>query len=190
VEAFIGSVIAIGLGSILLVVGFGLTMGSFDSGVQTEQFTIPDGRDWYYYFEISLDSQGRISGDFIEVEGRSVDFYILNERQFYTYSIYGRSTFLLRITSWTGEFYLDIPSPGKYYMVFDHGPGHESFTQTVRVNYRVVGLWAPLLAAGVASTVVGAALLVWGITSRRRAVKLRGPPSPASWVVFFEEAGR
>ena len=83
VKAFQALLIA---GGVVVIVGLSLVLGAFDSGQQSNLASIPAGHGWYSFIELNLGDGGVVSGAYTELTGRSVDFCVLDESQYATYT--------------------------------------------------------------------------------------------------------
>jgi len=157
----------------LLILGVGLFLGgqallaaSFLQSVQPTTATIPAGA-WFHVFEVQVLGGGRIEGQFQESDGRAVQVIVLEEEAYRRYALTGVGEGLYQLEGTSGRFVAVLPESGTYYLVFAHASGFESADQEVLVSFRILGVEADFLAAGLAMIVPGIVCTGIGLRTRR-----------------------
>lgn len=175
------------VGAILIFLGISILLPSFVSDSISDTITIPAGSDWHYYLEFGLPAGGQVTGDFEETLGRTVDFHLFSESQYNSYYNGIPTGSLYHDSGSSGTFSVTVPESSKYYMVFDHGSGYASSSQSVRVNAQIIGFNVILAAIALIFAVIGIALIVSGYMSKKKLDKLEGPATPRdSDVIMFQ----
>jgi len=174
------------IGGILIALGLIGVLWGIQPTKGTETMTIPSGEGYYSYMKVSGWLNGHLSGDFTVTSG-NVDFHILDGSQFKEYSYDLSHTGSLKsITDASGEFSVDLPSTGSYYITINHGSGYDTTSQEVTVNYKVTGLDLMFLIGGIVLLAVGAVLSLVGLRMRAKEPVAPGPakPSPSDVTLF------
>lgn len=163
------------IASILIIIGIIITLGAtIASGEQTENFTIPSG-PYYFYFEAPQLVGGQVSGDY-SISTGSVSMYFLTESQYNYYQVYGVVFGSLYSTSGSSQtFSVDLPDSGTIYIIFEHGSGYESISQSGTVHFETSGISVMYTMLGVALLVIGIILIIIG-TKMKKKEETEGPP--------------
>jgi hypothetical protein len=159
--------------TVLLVLGIGLFLGgqallasSFLHRVDPTTATIPAGA-WFHVFEVQVLGGARIEGQFQDLEGRGVQVLVLAQEAYETYALTGVAEGLYSIEGISGRFLATLPASGTYYLVFAHAMGSEFADQEILVSFRILGVQADFLAAGLLLIVPGIGSTGIGLRARR-----------------------
>ncbi len=183
------SKIVTAVGGILIAFGLIGVVWGIQPAKGTETLTIPSGDGYFVYLKVSGWLNGHLSGDFSVTSAGTVDFYILDPSQYdeYSYDLQP-SDDMESISSSTGEFSVDLPSSGSYYMAIDHGSGYESVIQTVEVNYEITGFEMIFLIGGIVLVAIGAVVSLLGLRMRtKESVDVTAKPTLSDVTVFDEK---
>ena len=157
------SLIAMGLA--LLVLG-GLTI--YDSSAASSyQSTFNILPQKFFKITNNLRDKTTITGQFQETSGRPVTFLIMNSVQFAAFQIRqgNASLFSLQDVT-TASITFTFNTPDSYYLVFIHGSGLLSTTETVAFQRSYYNLSRFELISGVALIAVGVLEAYWGLRPR------------------------
>ncbi len=173
--------------AILAIIAIFLMYMSVISEHDTDTVTIPSGSDWYYSYEFYLPSGSTVSVEYAETLGRSLDVSLFTRSQFDRYSN-GLSTGSLYFESGaSGEFSHTAANSDTYYLIFEHGSGFSSTSQSIEVDFRLSGLDILLLVVGLALLIIG---IILGFAGYRMKKEDKPPwadeTSKDSDVVMFE----
>ena len=127
------------------------------------------------FFKIAsnLRDQTVIQGQFQETQGRPVTFYLMSSSQFAAFQTGQSIDNLYSISdAASGTFSYVSTLPDTYYLVFTHGTGLLTITETVTFRRTYISLDEFQLVSGIILAVLGALELYWGLRPRR------GPPFP------------
>lgn len=177
------------VGGVLIALGLIGVLWGIQPTNGTQTMSIPSGGAYYGYMKVSGWLNGHLSGDFSVTSSGTVDFYVLDSSQYSEYSYdLTPSDHMVSMSGASGEFSVDMPSTGSYYITFDHGPGYESTVQTVEVNYKITGLDLMFLVGGIVLVAIGAVLSLLGMRMRARESAATTPakPPPADVTLFDE----
>jgi len=104
----------------------------------TFSLDIPPGQ--YHYLPLNVVGEGRISGDFAEVQSQLVNFYVVTEHQYETYKSTGILDYLFFVINAASATYdTHISSPGSYYLIITHSSGYESNSEQISLHLRLDG---------------------------------------------------
>ena len=165
----------IALGLILLVIG-GIALyntNAFHS--YQSSFNVLAGK----FFKISsnLRDQTLITGSFQETSGRTITFYIMSSTQFAAFQLgQGNSSLFFLKDVPTGSVSFTSTIPDTYYLVFAHGTGFSTQTETVNFQRSYVSLDEFQLGSGIALLSLGVLVLYWGLRPRHRLPEITGSP--------------
>ena len=160
----------LGLGALLFVVGVYLVLPDWPV---TDTYTdvIPPGTDRYRYFEVTIYTGGRVSGDFSETAGHPVSLYVFDKTQYAMFQtnagIPGSLFSTIEVS--TGSYSAAVDLPGAYYIVVGHGVGYGQSSQQYNLTLTIDGTNTLILGVGLATIAVGAVILAAGFDSRRTA---------------------
>jgi hypothetical protein len=177
------------VGGILIALGLIGVVWGIQPAKGTETLTIPSGDGYFGYLKISGWLNGHLSGDFSVTSDGIVNFYILDPSQYdeYSYDLQPSDN-MKSISASTGEFSVDLPSSGSYYMAIDHGSGYESMTQTVEINFEVTGFDMIFLFGGIVLAAIGAVVSLLGLRVRaKETVDVTAKPTISDVTVFDEK---
>jgi len=165
------------VGVVLALIGLGMIVYAMLPATQTSSATISNGAGYYVRLEIGGLMSGHISGNF-SVNTGTVDFYILDKTNMNDYHNGDSYVSIYSSSGASGDFSLDLPDSGQYYLVFDHSATSQSIDQEVTVTLEATGTSITVLIVGVALLVVGAILALVGVMMRKKepaAQQMRGP---------------
>lgn len=103
---------------------------------------IPNGADWYYFFEFDLFAESTIEVEYQETTSSPVYVYLFNSIQYDTYSegiIMYPSDSLFSDSASSGRFEYTVSSAGKYFVVFTHAGSTVSNDQYIEVDIETHG---------------------------------------------------
>jgi hypothetical protein len=167
------------IGGILIALGLIGVLWGIQPTSGTETLTIPTGEGYYSYMKVSGWWNGHLSGDFTLTSSGAVDFHVLDESQFEEFSNdFSHSGTLESITDTSGEFSVDLPSTGTYYLTINHGSGYDLTAQEVTINYKVTGLDLIFLIGGIVLLVIGAVLTLVGLRMKAKETVAPAPARP------------
>jgi hypothetical protein len=177
----------IAVGLILLVLG-GYSLYNYNP-VHAFQSTFNVLPGKFLKILANLRDATRITGTFQETSGRPVTFLIMSSAQFAAFQVNANNTANLYALLDTAIGHPDFTSsiPDTYYMVFRHGSGLLSTTQTVTFQRTYTSVDIPAILAGLALLVLGAIEIYWGFrpagrraeaTEAANAVASDAPPPP------------
>lgn len=148
------------LGAALFLAGQAvLATGSFPP-TRGGAVTIQAGANWFYVVEIHLLGSGRVTVAYEELSGRVVDVHVFPASQYRVYAFIGLGYALYSEQGTSGDFAVDLPQAGAYYLVVDHGSGFEETQQDVRLTYRVAGIDPDFLFVGLGMVAAGIGFVV------------------------------
>ena len=157
-----------------LLVGSLMIYGAATPVRMSQDVLIPSGA--YYHFEFGILGTGRLSGSFSELQGRSFDLFIFDDRGYSSFR--DGSNALAPLFAQNGTsilFDLDLAGAGQYHVVFVDFPARGELR--VHLDVVVVGLKTGDTILAVVVLVGGLALvggsLMMSVWSGRR-----GPPAP------------
>lgn len=165
------------VGVVLALIGLAMIVYAILPASQTSSATILNGQGYYVRVEIGGLMNGHISGSY-SVDAGTVDFYILDKTNMNNYHNGGSYVPIQSSAGSSGDFALDLPDSGQYYLVFDHGLASQGIDQVVTVTLKTTGTSIMGLIVGVALLVVGAILALVGVMMRKKepvAQKMQGP---------------
>ena len=180
------------IGGILIAIGLIGVLWGVQPSKGTETLTIPSGEGYYSYLKISGWLNGHLSGDFTVTSSGTMDFYVLDSSQYgeFSYDLQPSSN-MKSIVGASGEFSVDLPSTGSYYMTFNHGSGYENTAQEVKVTFKVSGLDLMFLLGGIVLLAIGAVLSVLGLRMRTKEMAEAAPAKPAiTDVTLFDDKSK
>jgi len=143
---------------ILAIIAIFMMYQSVISKHDTNTVTIPSGSGWYYSYEFYLPSGSNVSVEYLETLGRSVDVSLFTSSQFDRYSNGLQTESLYSESGASGEFSHTAANSDTYYLIFEHGSGFSSSSQSVTVDFRVNGLDTLVLVVGLVLLIIGAIL--------------------------------
>jgi hypothetical protein len=149
------------IAGILALISVFMMFMSFISDSDSDTLSIPAGASWYYY-EFYLPSGGNIDVDFQEVQGTSVTVYLLNTKQYNRYVDGQPFESLYSYTGSSGQISETVDSSDTYYLVFTHGAGATSTSQSVSVDFKMNGFDLVLFSVGIILLIVAAGLAIYG----------------------------
>jgi len=167
------------VGGILLSIGLTLTVSAIRPGSTTQTITIPAGAEWYAYYAFSVLFSGSVSGEFQVLSSGSVNAYVMTQAQYDGFSQTGSGPSAFATSGSSGTFSVNLPSGGKYFLVFTHGAGWEGVAQDVRTTLQVNGIEPTFFVGGIVSFLIGVALVAVGLRKKRQAAAARPPEFPA-----------
>lgn len=179
------------VGYVLIAAGVVSIAWSFIPASGTTNGDLPAGAEYYGYVKISMWANAHLSGDYQVEGGGDVNFYVLDQAQLDQFVQAGIPTDAMFATSGpTGEFSLDLPTLGNYYMVYDHSG--DTSAHVVDVTYNVTGIELPFLILGLVLLVAGIVLAILSLRMRKKALAAVAPPGYAqpSDVRMYQDANR
>ena len=178
------------IGALLLVGGLIFTAAALAAGDDVDTLRIPAGTGWYFVIGFDASAGSRFAGRYSETTGRALDFYVFDDPQYAAYSRSGfpRAGALFQAHGEAGRFAVTASSPGKYYVVVDHGSGFEGQPQDVRIVWREDGLDPALWPLGAAAFLAGSVLLAAGHRKEKRekVARMAAAPRWPTDVIYFE----
>ena len=131
------------------------------------------------FFKITdnLKDTATITGQVRETGGRTVSLLIMNSLQFAQFqNRQGNASLYSVMNTASARISYTFPSPDSYFLVFLHGSGYLTTTETVDFQRTYVSLGRFELFSGAILLGLAVMLLVWGLRPRDMA-RLRGLPS-------------
>ena len=168
--------VLVALGTLALLIGAGLIRNASEPLSTSEDVLITSGG--YHHIEFGILGTGQLSVNFSERQGRSVEFFVFDERGYS--SFLGRSDFVPPLAMQEGAnvtFSVDLAGTGQYHLVFGDFRGREELQ--VHLDLLVIGLKTSGILRGAVILVGGFALfaaLQFSRASPRRVAPV--PPSP------------
>lgn len=166
----------IAIASLQLVVGSVMIYGAAAPVRMSQEVLIPSGA--YHQFEFGILGTGRVGGSLSELQGRSVDLFVFDDRGYASFR--DGSNTVAPLFSQTGtslNFDLNLAGPGQYHIVVVDFPARGELR--IRLDLVVVGLKTTdtilalvVLAGGLALVGGSLAMSVWSWR--------REPPAPDS----------
>lgn len=128
------------VGYLLIVAGLMLALWSSPlvpaTGSATE--TIPTG-NYYRFWETKMTANGHVSGSFEVQGGGAVELFIFTEDQYDKWASGNEpGGAIAHAVAPAGNFSLDLPGTGNFYLIVAHAPGSNS-EQTFSLTYKVEG---------------------------------------------------
>jgi hypothetical protein len=175
---------------LLIVIGILPLLWSFQPINNDQTVELPAESGIYYRITLPSQISGHVSGDFT-VDVGSVNVYVLDKAQYAEYAWdLDPSSSMSKVTGATGEFSVDLPSTGTYYVAIDH-ENLGSSEQTVTINLKVTGISTTYLIIGVVMVAIGAVLAVVGMRMKAKEVAamppLSSPEVKATDVTMFDK---
>ena len=121
------------------------------------------------FFKITdnLKDTATITGTFKETGGRTVSFLIMNSLQFAQFQLGQGNASLYSVPNVaSASISFSFPSADTYYLVFVHGSGYSSSTETVSFQRSYLSAGRFELYSGAVLVGLGALLLYWGLRPR------------------------
>lgn len=118
------------------------------------------------FFKITdnLKDTAMLTGNFRETGGRTVSFLIMNSAQFVQYQLGQGNASLYQILNVnSGSVSFTFPAADTYYLVFLHGTGYLTVTETVDFQRTYAALARFELYSGTILVGLGILLLYWGL---------------------------
>jgi hypothetical protein len=165
--------ILIGVGAIVLLIGIGVAAGSANPLTAAETLEIRAGAEWYVFYEFNV-LGGRLEASFTESQSQAVDVFLYGEAEYTAYVAGSYPTNVYSATASAGTIDVTLPRGGRYYLVFEHGPGLDGTAQTITTSIKVSGIDPTPLGIGLVVLAIGALLLAFGYRSKRREARM--PP--------------
>lgn len=137
------------------------------------------------FFKITdnLKDTATITGNFQETGGRTVTFMIMNSIQFAQYQVgQGNASLYSVLNQASSSISFTFPSPDSYYLMFLHGSGYLTTTETVTFQRTYVALARFELFSGITLLGIAVLLLLWGLRPRD-ILYPRGPLNPSETLV-------
>ncbi len=145
---------------LLLIAGYSLYNYNPVHSYQST-FNVLPGK--YFKIGANLRDQTRITGTFQESSGRPVEFMVMSSAQFAAFQTRSGNTSLYSVAETaTGQVDFTSSVPDTYYMLFLHGTGYLSATQTVNFQRTYTSVDVLAIVAGAALLVLGVVELYWG----------------------------
>src|SRR5712691_12959051 len=133
----------------------------------------------------NLRESTRITGTFQETSGRPVAFMIMSSAQFAAFQAANATANLYALPETpTGNVDFMSTVPDAFYLVFRHGSGQSTTTQTVTFQRTYTSVDEPAILAGIALLVLGAVEIFWGFqpfgrkAASPQATEANLPPPP------------
>jgi hypothetical protein len=158
------------LGGIVLLLGVSLIAGGLQGYSHSETFSITAGEEWFSYFDIDMAEGASVSGEFLVLSGGTITYYFLDQTNYDGYLNGGPWSALASVSGSSGKLTGTAPRAGKYYLVFEHGPGYGLTEQSVRVSFTISGIDSASMVTGAAVAVVGGGMLAAGAVMRQRSL--------------------
>lgn len=173
--------VAIVIGALLALGGVYVIYPADPAEETNNDFIDPDQ---YYFVELNIFWDGRLFGNYRETAGRSLRLHIYDIQQFVGFTTEPTSPVGLFSTSGSlGTFSANLPMPGKYYVILEHGPGNEQTTQTFSLTIGLDGTNAVVLALGGGLIATGVIIAVVGYRAKKKAESQK-QVSPQDVVLF------
>ena len=126
----------------------------------------------FYKITDSLKDSATITGTVQETSGRLVTFLIMNSAQFAAYQVgQGNASLYSILNTASSSVSFTFPSADTYYLMFLHGSGYLSTTETVSFQRTYLALARFEFFSGIALVAIGIVELYWGLRPRKE------PPS-------------
>ncbi len=173
----------IAAGLVLLLLG-GYFLYSYNPAHSYQSaFNVLPGK--FFKILANLRDQTRITGTFQETSGRPVAFMVMSSAQFAAFQAANATANLYALPETpTGTVDFLSTVPDAYYLVFRHGSGQVTTTQTVTFQRTYTSVDEPAILAGIALLVLGAVEIFWGFrpsgrpTDSPQATEANLPPPP------------
>ena len=118
------------------------------------------------FFKITdnLKDTATLTGKFTETGGRTVSFLIMNSAQFVQYQLgQGNASLYQVLNVGSASISFNFPAADTYYLIFLHGSGYLTVTETVNFSRTYVALARFELYSGSILVLLGILLLYWGL---------------------------
>lgn len=118
------------------------------------------------FFKITdnLKDAATLTGDFKETGGRTVSFLIMNSAQFVQYQLgQGNSSLYQVLNVGSASISFHFASPDTYFLIFLHGSGYLTVTETVDFSRTYIALARFELYSGAALVGLAIPVLYWGL---------------------------
>ncbi len=128
------------------------------------------------FFKITdnLKDTATITGTIKETGGRTVSFLIMSSIQFAQYQTrQGNASLYAVLNTASASISYSFPSPDSYFLVFLHGTGYLTTTETIDFQRTYVALGRFELFSGIVLIGIAVLLLLWGLRPRDTG-RLRG----------------
>ena len=137
------------------------------------------------FFKITdnLKDTATINGQITETSGRLVTFLIMSSQQFANFQIgQGNTSLYSAINKASTSISFTFPAPDTYFLVFLHGSGYLTATETVSFTRTYLALARFEFYSGIVLVAIGVLELYWGLRPRDTArPKAQPKPSGASY---------
>lgn len=164
-RAYKKNLIAVGL--ILLALGAYTIYDSNSFTSYNSTFNILASR--FFKITDNLKDTATITGNFRETGGRTVTFLIMNSIQFAQYQIgQGNVSLYSVLNVASSSISFRFPSPDTYYLIFLHGSGFLTTTETVTFQRTYVALGRFELFSGTILLGLALLLMFWGLRPREK----------------------
>jgi hypothetical protein len=144
--------------------------------------SIPSGGNYFFQLGMSIQKGGHVGGTFSELSGNTIVLYLFNQAQYDSYRNGPVSGSMFQTSGISGSFSANVPSPGTYYIVLEHGASSVNQVQNVQVSYVIDGMNPVYLVSGLGLLAAGIILAVLGYARKRKVV----PPRSVTDVVMFD----
>ncbi len=172
------------LGGILLIIGVYVLVPASPLSV-SHTGTINVGANLYLYDKFNVFKSGHLAAQFSESQGQALRVYVFTDTEYTTFTTqYVPQGLFSSNGPASGSFSVSIPAPGNYYLIFMHGTGLESSTESVSFSAVLDGYNPVILAAGFGLLAAGAVLLVVGYYLRNKYLDKLLTPAASDVVVF------
>lgn len=129
----------------------------------------------FYKITDNLKDTATLTGSFSETGGRTVSFLIMNSAQFVQYQLgQGNASLYQLLNTRSSSISFNFPAADTYYLIFIHGTGYLTVTETVDFSRTYLALARFELFSGAIMVALAILLLKWGL----RPKDLLRPRSP------------
>ena len=154
------NLVAVGL--VLLAIGAYTINDSNSLSNYHSTFNILASR--FYKITDNLKDTATLTGKFSETGGRTVSFLIMSSAQFVQYQLgQGNASLYKVLNVGSASIAFNFPFADTYYLIFLHGPGYLTVTETVDFQRTYAALGRFELYSGATLVGLGILLLYWGL---------------------------